>query len=40
MALFETGDKARARKELGTALANHPSEDQAAKIRELVTKIG
>jgi tetratricopeptide (TPR) repeat protein len=40
MALFETGDKAGARKELGTALANHPSEDQAAKIRELVTKIG
>ena len=40
MALLETGDKAGARKELEEALANHPSEDQAAKIRELVTKIG
>jgi len=40
MALLETGDKARARKELETALANHPSQDEAAKIRELVNKIG
>lgn len=40
MALLETGDKAGARKEFEEALANHPSEDQAAKIRELVTKIG
>ena len=40
MALVETGDKAGARKELEEALANHPSEDQAAKIRELVAKIG
>jgi predicted Zn-dependent protease len=40
MALVETGDKVRARKELETALANHPSQDEAAKIRELVSKIG
>lgn len=40
MALLETGDKAGARKELEEALANHPAEDQAAKIRELVSKIG
>jgi tetratricopeptide (TPR) repeat protein len=40
MALLETGDKAAARKELAAALANHPSEDQAAKIRDLVNKIG
>ena len=40
MALLETGDKVRARKELETALASHPSQDEAAKIRELVNKIG
>lgn len=40
MALLEAGDKGGARKELEEALANHPSEDQAAKIRELVSKIG
>jgi Flp pilus assembly protein TadD len=40
IALLETGDKVRARKELETALANHPSPDEAAKIRELVNKIG
>ena len=40
MALLETGDKAGARKELEEALANHPAEDRAAKVRELVTKIG
>ncbi len=40
MALLETGDKAAARKELAAALANHPSEDEAAKIRDLVNKIG
>ena len=40
MALLETGDKVRARKELETALANHPSQDEAVKIRELVGKIG
>ena len=40
MALLETGDKAGARKELEEALANHPAEDQAARIRELVNKIG
>ena len=40
MALLETGDKAAARNELGAALANHPAEDEAAKIRELANKIG
>jgi tetratricopeptide (TPR) repeat protein len=40
MALFETGDKVRARKELETALTNHPNPEEAAKIRELVNKIG
>jgi len=40
MALLETGDKAAAKNELGAALANHPSEDEAAKIRELAGKIG
>ncbi|MBZ5595902.1 MAG: tetratricopeptide repeat protein [Acidobacteriia bacterium] len=40
MALLETGDKAAARTELGAALANHPSANEAAKIRELASKIG
>jgi Tfp pilus assembly protein PilF len=40
MALLETGDKAAARNELGAALANHPSENEAAKIRALASKIG
>jgi Flp pilus assembly protein TadD len=40
MALLATGDKAGARKALEAALANHPAEDQAAKIRELAAKIG
>jgi len=40
MALLETGDKAAARNELAAALANHPAEDEAAKIRELANKIG
>ena len=40
MALLATGDKAGARKALEAALANHPAEDQAAKIRELITKAG
>ena len=40
MALFETGDKTGASKELGAALANHPSDEEAAKIRALASKIG
>jgi tetratricopeptide (TPR) repeat protein len=40
MALLETGEKEAARNELGAALANHPSENEAAKIRELAGKIG
>ena len=38
MALLENGDKARARKELETALSNHPSREVEAKIKELVSK--
>ena len=40
MALLETGDKAAARDQLAAALANHPSENEAAKIRALAGKIG
>jgi tetratricopeptide (TPR) repeat protein len=40
MALLEKGDRAGAKKELESALANHPSRDEEAKIKELVSKIG
>jgi len=39
MALLENGDKTGARKELEAALANNPSREEAAKIKELVGKI-
>ena len=39
-ALLEKGESARARKELENALANGPSAEQAARIRELIKKIG
>jgi tetratricopeptide (TPR) repeat protein len=38
MALFENGDKAGAKRELETALANHPSREVEMKIKELVSK--
>lgn len=40
MALYQKGDKVQARKELQTALQNHPSKDEEAKIRELMGKLG
>ncbi len=40
MALLENGDKGRARKELQTALASHPSSKDEVKIKELLGKIG
>jgi tetratricopeptide (TPR) repeat protein len=40
MALVQRGDKLLARKELKIALERKPSPDQAAKIRELLGKIG
>ncbi len=40
MALFENGDKGRARRELQTALASHPSPQDELRIKELLGKIG
>jgi len=40
MALYQKGDKVQARKELQTALQNHPSKDEEAKIRDLMGKVG
>lgn len=40
LALFEKGEKAGARKELQAALANHPSAQETARIRELLHEIG
>ncbi len=40
MALLENGDKGRAKKELDTALASHPSRQDEARIKELLSKIG
>jgi len=40
MALAQSGDKPQARKELKAALERKPSPDQAAKIKELLGKIG
>ncbi len=39
MALFEKGEKGRAKKELNTALTSHPSPQDEAKIKELLGKI-
>ncbi len=40
MALFQKGDKPQAKKDLETALRNHPSKDEEGKIRELLQRIG
>jgi tetratricopeptide (TPR) repeat protein len=40
LALVQSGDKQRAKKELKAALECKPSPDQAAKIRELMGKLG
>jgi len=39
MALLQKGDRPSAKKELETAMKDNPSKDQAAQIRELLTKI-
>ncbi|HUO29450.1 MAG TPA: tetratricopeptide repeat protein [Bryobacteraceae bacterium] len=39
IALLQKGDKAAARRELEAALADHPSREEAAKIKEAVSKI-
>jgi len=39
MALLEKGDKTSAKKELGTALAAHPSRQDEMRIKELLGKI-
>jgi Flp pilus assembly protein TadD len=40
MALYQKGDKPSARKELQAALQSKPSPAEAAKIRELLAKVG
>ena len=40
LALLQKGDRARARQELRTALASHPSANDASKIQEQLAKIG
>lgn len=40
MALFQKGDRPSARKELQAALQSQPSQAEAAKIRELLAKLG
>jgi Flp pilus assembly protein TadD len=39
MALFQKGDKAQAKKELEQALKSNPAKEEAAKIRDLLTKV-
>src|SRR6266568_1801426 len=39
MALYQKGDKVRARQELQSALSNNPSKEEAANIKELISKI-
>jgi tetratricopeptide (TPR) repeat protein len=39
MALYQKGDKARAKQELQTALTNSPTKEEAANIKELIGKI-
>jgi tetratricopeptide (TPR) repeat protein len=39
LALFQKGEKAVARKELQTALANHPTPQETLRIRELLNEI-
>jgi tetratricopeptide (TPR) repeat protein len=40
MALYETGDKTRAKKELRDALNSHPSAKDALRIKELLARAG
>ena len=40
MALFQKGDKPRAKKELEQALKSNPPKEEAGKIRELMTRLG
>jgi tetratricopeptide (TPR) repeat protein len=40
LALYETGDKTRAKKELRDALAAHPSRKDAVRINELLARAG
>ncbi len=40
MALYQKGDKVQAKRELETALRNKPSKEDAAKIRDLLARIG
>jgi len=40
MALYQKGDKPSARKELETALRSKPSQEEAAKIKELLGRLG
>ena len=39
MALYQKGDKARAKQELQTALTNRPNKEEEANIKELIGKI-
>jgi len=40
IALFQKGDKLQAKKELEVALKNNPRQDEASKIKELMSRIG
>jgi Flp pilus assembly protein TadD len=40
MALFQKGDKPKARKELESALKSNPTKEDAAKIKDLMARIG
>ncbi len=40
LALLEKGDKQGAKKELDAALASHPSRQDEARIRNLLSKMG
>lgn len=40
LALYENGDKAGARRELQTALADHPTKQDEQRIKELLKKLG
>lgn len=40
MALYQKGDKPSAKRELQAALASKPSQEEAAKIKELLAKLG
>ena len=39
MALYQKGDKVHAKQELQTALTHNPSKEEAANIKELISKI-